>query len=418
MTDSSAPGAAVATGSQVSNRWKVLAAGVFANMAFTFTIGGIPAASLFIRDQYQTTTALVGLLMGMIGLGIALSEVPWGIATDRYGDRPVLLLGLGGAAVVMALVAVATQSAPLPGHFAWLMAGLLLTGLIVSSVNGSSGRAIMAWFAVEQRGLAMSIRQTAVPMGYGIGAVVYPWLAAHYGMAGAYSVSAFACVVAAVLAYAWICEPPVEHAARKASSVAAVSPLRSWKVWRVVLAVGILCAPQFAIMTFAMIFLHDQFNIPVASISGLLFVIQMSSILTRISSGRWTDRRQNRKPYLKACSLLCAAAFAALALITALVGGGTMSTLTWLPLAGLLVAGVLVSAWHGVGYTELASEAGSAKVATALAMGNAAVFLVLFVTPSVVPWVAGQLSWASTWGVMALLCVVAHGLFPRAGGRQ
>lgn len=409
MDQITAPRMETGTPTRASHRWKVLAAGVSANMAFTFTIGGIPAASLFIRDQYATTTVLVGLLMGMMGLGIALSEIPWGIATDRYGDRPVLLLGLGGAALVLAAIALATQSTPMPSHFGWLMGGLLLTGIVGSSVNGSSGRAIMSWFATEERGLAMSIRQTATPMGYGLGAVIYPYLASHFGLASAYALSAVACVAAAILAFIWIVEPAAESVKPLSSlKTRSTSPLRSWNVWRIVLAIGILCAPQFAIMTFSMIFLHDRLGLQVSTISAVLFVIQMSSIVTRISSGRWTDKRQNRRAYLKTCSILCAVAFAILALST-----GVASNVQWLTVASLLVAGVLVSAWHGVGYTELATQAGSSKVATALAMGNAAVFLILFITPSTVALMSHALSWGPTWGVMALLCLVAYVLFPK-----
>ncbi|CAH2781987.1 MAG: Permeases of the major facilitator superfamily [uncultured Caballeronia sp.] len=38
-------------------------------------------------------------------------------------------------------------------------------------------------------------------------------------------------------------------------------------VWRVVLGIGVLCVPQFAILTFATVFLHDaaRFGVPVIS---------------------------------------------------------------------------------------------------------------------------------------------------------
>ena len=60
-----------------------------------------------------------------------------------------------------------------------LALGLLLVGLLGGSVNGSSGRAVMAWFREGERGLAMSIRQTAVPAGGGLGALMLPALASQ-----------------------------------------------------------------------------------------------------------------------------------------------------------------------------------------------------------------------------------------------
>ena len=53
-----------------------------------------------------------------------------------------------------------------------LAAVLPVTGLLHGSVNGSSGRAIMALFREGERGFAMSRRQTAVPLGGGLGALM------------------------------------------------------------------------------------------------------------------------------------------------------------------------------------------------------------------------------------------------------
>ncbi|TGV73467.1 MFS transporter, partial [Mesorhizobium sp. M00.F.Ca.ET.158.01.1.1] len=119
------------------------------------------------------SNAELGLALGLLALGVARSELPWGLLTDRWGDRRVLLLGLGATAawlLVMAMLVVPTRSG-IPDVML-LAASLLVTGLLGGSVNGSSGRAIMAWFRENERGFAMSIRQTAVPLGGGLGALV------------------------------------------------------------------------------------------------------------------------------------------------------------------------------------------------------------------------------------------------------
>ena len=85
------------------HRWKVLAAGVLANAAFSVAFSGIPMTAVLLRSGYRLDTATLGLVLGLMGLGIALSELPWGMLTDRWGDRPVLLLGL--ASTTCALLA-------------------------------------------------------------------------------------------------------------------------------------------------------------------------------------------------------------------------------------------------------------------------------------------------------------------------
>src|SRR5580698_1739719 len=130
-----------------NHRWKVLGVGFAANASFSAAFSGIPTTAVFLRSGYHLGNGGLGLVLGMLGLGIAVSELPWGLLTDRWGDRRVLLLGLGLTAAALAAMAafVSPQGAYVPG-VAILAAGLLLVGLLGGSVNGSSGRAVMAWF--------------------------------------------------------------------------------------------------------------------------------------------------------------------------------------------------------------------------------------------------------------------------------
>lgn len=401
----------------IRHRWKVLGIGVVANACFSMVVGGLPATAVFMRHDYQITNAELGFVLGMLGLGIAISELPWGLLTDRWGDRPVLLTGLlstGAMLLLMALFAAPHQGF-IPAY-GLLIAGVLLIGLLGSSVNGSSGRAIMVWFQEGERGLAMSIRQTAVPMGYGIGALLLPWLAANYGFTVMFIVSAILCAIAGFYAWLWLHEP--DRAAAKKTSAAPVAvngkgPLHDINIWKIVLAIGILCGPQFALLTFGAVFLHDFVHIDVKLISVCLALIQVGAMVSRIWGGRWTDKKKNRKGYLKGCTLLSLSAFIVL------------SALVWcwpqLPHTGPVVAlltllficsGVIVSAWHGVAYTELASMAGAKRAGTALAMGNTSVFIVMFITPIAIPWLQTHFTWSCVWLASALCAVVAFYFFP------
>ena len=403
------------------HRWKVLAAGVAANVAFSVAINGIPMTAVLMRNGYRLDNAALGLVLGLMGLGIAMSELPWGLLTDRWGDRPVLLMGLCSMAV--ALMAMALWAVPgaarIPG-MGWLGGGLLLVGLLGGSVNGASGRALMTWFDAGERGLAMSIRQTAVPLGGGIGALVLPFVALHFGFAALYGLLALLCALGAAACWAWVHEPPVARrasAAEMPGALEASGPLHDARVWRIAAGIGLLCAPQFAVLSFGTVFLHDFGHAGLATITATMVFVQVGAMVMRVWSGRWTDRRRNRPAYLRACSALSVLLFAGLAMLAMAAGTHAAdSAALRIALVVLLgVSGVCVSAWHGVAYAELATLAGAARAGTALGMANTIVFLACFIAPFSIPHLLALQGWPLVWLAASACALVAMPLLvPRA----
>ncbi|MEJ0002971.1 MAG: MFS transporter [Pararobbsia sp.] len=392
----------------VAHRWKVLGVSVAANASFSAAAMGIPTTAVWLRSGYHLSPPQLGLVLGSMGLGVALSELPWGMLTDRWGDRPVLLTGLLGTAAMLVAMAwrVAPSAAGVPA-FGWLVLTMCLVGLLGGSLNGSSGRAVMAWFRDGERGLAMSIRQTAVPLGGGLGALVLPWLAASQGFAAVYGVLAAMAGVSAAFAWRWLREPMLLGATSAFPSTPQAGPLRDMRIWRVVLGIGILCIPQFALLTFATVFLHDIAHLGIGAISGTMAVVQLGAIVIRVWGGRFTDRRGNRRAYLRGSTLIAAMSFVALA------GGMRMSLDATALEMMIAVAGISVTAWHGVAYTELAVLAGLSRAGTALGMANTVVYAGLFLTPLAIPHLLAAGSWASVWFAAGLCALIAYPLFPR-----
>ena len=396
-----------------SHRWKVLGVGVAANVSFSAAASGIPTTAVWLRSDYRLDNAALGLALGAIGLGVAVSELPWGVATDRWGDRPVLLTGLMATALALfaMMAVVAPSQGSVPG-FAWLVVAMCIVGMLGGSVNGSSGRAVMRWFKEGERGLAMSIRQTAVPLGGGLGALVLPTLASTGGFRLVYGALAAMCAVSAVLAWCWLHEPPdfAEPAqGAKGGANATASPLREPMVWRVVLGIGILGIPQFAVLTFATVFLHDFGRVGLAGITGTMVTLQAGAMAMRVWSGRLTDRRGNRRAYLRGSTLVAAISFVMLAIS---VGFGHAKGALWL-LPIVAFSGICVSAWHGVAYTELATLAGKERAGTALGMANTVVYLGFFLTPLCIPHLLAIGSWAVVWFVAGVCALGAYPLFPK-----
>jgi MFS family permease len=401
-----------------NHRWKVLGIGVAANASFSATFAGIPATAVFLRSGYHLSNGQLGLALGLLGLGVALSEVPWGLLTDRWGDRRVLLIGLGATAAWLLLMAflVVPSRAHSPG-VALLAGVLLVTGLLGGSVNGSSGRAIMAWFREGERGFAMSIRQTAVPLGGGLGALILPSLASTYGFAAVFGLLAASNAVSALFAWRWLYQPPETDDAGQAEIAKPVgpAPLRNAEVWRIATAIGLLCVPQVAVLTFASVFLHDFGGMGTAVISASLAAVQVGAMVMRVWSGRFTDRHGNRRWFLRLCSMLSAAAFAAVTLLVFVAATipGWQPVLAPTIVGALIVAGICVSAWHGVAYTELATLAGASNAGTALGLANTFVFVAFFLVPIAIPGLLVIGSWSGVWLAAAICPLLAWPILPR-----
>ncbi|WP_192183605.1 MFS transporter [Mesorhizobium amorphae] len=401
-----------------NHRWKVLGIGVAANASFSATFAGIPATAVFLRSGYHLSNGNLGLVLGLLGLGVALSELPWGLLTDRWGDRGVLLTGLGATAAWLLLMAlfIVPSMAYVPG-VAMLAACLLVTGLLGGSVNGSSGRAIMAWFHEGERGFAMSIRQTAVPLGGGLGALVLPSLASVHGFALVFGLLATLNAVSALFAWRWLHQPPEIDLPGSIAMARPVGPatLRNVEVWRIATGIGLLCFPQVAVLTFASVFLHDFAGMGTLVMSASLAAVQTGAMVMRVWSGRYTDRHGNRRSFLRLCSVSSAAAFAALGLLVLAAATMPGSHAALMPAIAVLlvVAGISVSAWHGVAYTELATLAGASRAGTALGLANSFVFIAFFVVPTAIPGLLLVWSWPGVWLVASVCALTAWPIFLR-----
>jgi len=142
-----------------------------------------------------------------------------------------------------------------------------------------------------------------------------------------------------------------------------------------------------------------------------LAAVQAGAMVMRVWSGRFTDRHGNRRPFLRLCSALSALAFAVLWLLV-VMAAGQPALMAALPVA-LVVAGIAVSAWHGVAYTELATLAGPGHVATALSLANSFVFVGFCLVPIAIPGLLHLWSWSGVWLAAATCALVAWPIFLR-----
>jgi sugar phosphate permease len=296
-----------------------------------------------LRDEFDLSLAEVGILLAAAWVGSTLTLLPWGLAADRFGERVVLALGLGGCAACLFAAAYASS-------FGLLLVLLGLAGASGSSVNSASGRAVMQWFGEHERGLALGIRQTAIPLGGLVGALAVPPIADAGGPQAGF-VFLGICSAAGAVIGSLVLRSRDESSGVDARSLA--STLSDKRLWRLCVGSGIYLYAQIAILGFTVVFLHDEHGLSETSAALVLAAAQVLAVGLRIGIGRWSDIVGTRVGPLRVIGL---AAVVGLAVTGALARG----PLTLLVVA-LAITGGLSMGWNGLSFAAAAELAGARR---------------------------------------------------------
>jgi sugar phosphate permease len=370
-------------------RWVILGAGTLAQSTFSAASVGLSALGPVLRSHYHLSLGQVGIVLGAVSFGMLPTLLPWGLLADRIGERSVIALGLGSGGVAMMAIAF-TKS------YAALLVLLVLFGALGSSINAASGRAVMGWFSQEQRGLALGIRQTAVPIGGAAAAIGLPWLAASGNPSHAFLALGAGALAGALLGVLLLREAPA-HAEIELSEV--TSPLRELRNWLLATGSGLFVVAQIALTSYPVLFLHEHRGLTTHSAAFVLAAMNILGIGARIASGRWSDHVRSRVGPLRVLGLLIAAGTAAVALLVDAPLGVLVPVLT--------VAGVLSLSWNGVAFTAAAEMAGVGKSGAALGFQQT----VLGVISSLATPAFAALVVVTSWRI----AFIAAALFPAVG---
>ena len=363
-------------------RWIVLSAGTLAQASFSASSVGLPALGPALKSEYGLTLGQTGVVLAGIGIGMLFTLLPWGLVADRVDERWVIATGLTGAAVLL-WIASTTDG------FATVTAALVGAGALGASVNAASGRAIMSWFPASELGLALGIRQTAIPIGAAVGAGLLPTLASTGGTRLAFLFLGAACLTGAAVAASF-----VRTGASREAEIGDVSrPVRDRRMWLLGGGTGLYLVAQIGIISFVVLFLHEHRGLSAHVAAFVLVAIYVLAVGARIGSGTISDRIGNRLVPLRTIGV-------ALAIFTAGVAAATDAPLALLiPL--FVIAGTLSMAWNGLAYAAAAEAAGSARTGAALGFQQTLLGVVVAGAPPVLAAVAEH-SWRAAFLLTAI----------------
>jgi sugar phosphate permease len=364
----------------------VLAAGTAAQTSFSAVIVGVPVLTPALRDAHDLSLVQIGVVLDSVWIGTLLTLLPWGLLADRRGER--LVLGTG-----LAVCAAALAAAGYAQGFGTLVVLLGLAGAAGASVNAASGRAVMQWFPADERGLALGVRQTAIPLGGLAAALVLPAL----GLRAAFFFLAALCLAGGLFGVVAIKER--ESGADVLEPRGLGATLRDRRLWLLCAGSSFYLVAQLAVIGFLVLFLHDERGLSEASAALVLGGVQVLAAVLRIGGGRWSDLIGSRLRPLRLVGVASSVtlAIAAVALEAPL---GVLVT-------AFIAAGGLAMAWNGLSFTAAAEIAGRTRAGAALGMQQTA----LAAAGAIVPPAFAAVVAASSWRAGFLVAAA----FPLAG---
>ncbi|MHC9296480.1 MFS transporter [Mycobacterium sp. LTG2003] len=378
-------------------RWSMLGIALTATTCANVFINGAAFLIPTLHTERGLDLAKAGLLSAMPSFGLVITLIAWGYLVDRVGERIVLTVGSALTAAA-AFAAASAQSLVAVGAF------LLLGGMAAASSNSASGRVVVGWFPPEQRGLAMGIRQTATPLGVGLGALVIPRLAESYGPSTALLFPAVVCVLSAVVCAIGVLDPP-RPPRHEAPPEHLANPYRGSSVlWRIHAVSVLLVIPQGMVWTFTLVWLMSDRGWSASSAGALVTVAQLLGAGGRIAAGRWSDVVGQRLRPIRTIALAAAATMALLAFTD------------WLDspisVALIVVASVITVSDNGLAFTAIAEISGPFWSGRALGTQNTTQHLATASSSPLFGALIGVAGYPAAFAVCALLPLLAIPLVP------
>ncbi|WP_135821701.1 MFS transporter [Halostella litorea] len=295
----------------------------FATMAARLAISPVVPA---ITDAFDVSNGVVGLALTGLWMAYFASQFPSGILADRFGERKVILVAVGGTAVTSLLLAVS------PLFSVFVIATVLLGG--VAGLHYSVASTLLARTYDGNLGAAIGFHNSGGPAAGLVAPVAAAWVGVRYGWRPAVALGAVIAVPIFVL-FAWRVRPteprrpddPMRERFERGPIVELLSRRRiAFTVCLAAAGAFVWQATSSFLPTFLVAY-RGQSSTMAGAVFSAYFVVQA---VTQVGVGAASDRF-GREQATAGCMVLAVAGFAllilapgvlALALAVVLVGTG------------------------------------------------------------------------------------------------
>ena len=327
----------------------------------------IPPLIPFFQPELELTYSQVGSIMSFLYLGAILMSLPAGWITDRLGVKKTIVFSLIFSGFFVALLGL-IESYLAAVFFTFLV------GLGYGMSNPPTTKGIMVLASDGNRGLAMSAKQTGVPIAGGLAAAVLPPLALLISWKFSFVLAGAAIFLAGLLSQVLYRSAKEQNPLSR--TVAEEVPRREWgKILKnrnmILLSVaGAFCAlVQSSLFTYTILYLKDARGFELIRAALCLTLMNGGGILGRIFWGILSDRlfRGSRKIVLQ--------------LLVSLIFLITLVLALDLPLSPLVLTSILfvlgasAIGWNGVYHAFIGEMSGKEMAGRATGLAMAIVFM-------------------------------------------
>ena len=226
---------------------------------------------------------LVGLAMGIYGLTQAFGQIPYGAASDRYGRKKIIIIGL-------VLFALGSFIAAAASDILWVIVGRAIQGA------GAISAAVTAFIAdstrEEHRTKAMAMVGGSIGLSFVISLVAAPLLYQLIGMGGIFALTGILSLVAILVVVFVVPPAPVQVAPR----VPFCEVLKNGELLRLDFGVFVLHMTQMAMFVVVPATLVERAGIPLAAHWKIYLPVVLASILFMLPPVFAGERRGKMKP--------------------------------------------------------------------------------------------------------------------------
>ena len=342
-------------------------------IATSFAATAVLTISPVLAETLGISARWVGLYTAVLYAAAACSSIWFGNRVHRLGAFQVSRWCLALCAVGMLLIATT--------HVTGVLAGSVLMGMGYGGITPASSYFLSQSGPLKNRSLLFSIRQSGVPAGAALAALLVPVMTEHVGLLWTFVAPG---LIGLLGAAAFNSKSAQDHDPASAANQGAASADNVWSLLRSHPPLRILAWVAFLfsglqVTAIAMLvpFLHGFQQMSIEQAAMLLTLFNLVGVVFRLVWGRCVDHGVPALRMLAVSGLL------------GTLGFGLLAWSAFATLPGMLLAlaaaalGVAVVAWNGVLFSEIAILVPRAQVGRATGLCVFAGFVGVVLIPAV-----------------------------------